>query len=66
MLGRVGKGWLGVTRIYERSYFTRLTNRGDSLLARSAEYGREEEESEGRSARCEKDEGGCVQGEVGT
>lgn len=34
---KVGKGWLGVTRIYERSYFTRLTSCEDSLLVGSAD-----------------------------
>lgn len=33
---KVGKGWLDVTRIYERSYFTRLTSCEDSLLVGSA------------------------------
>lgn len=54
---KVGKGWLDVTRIYERSYFTRLTSCEDSLLVGSANVEGNDEgmkEDKNREARIRK------------
>lgn len=54
---KVGKRWLDVTRIYERSYFTRLTSCEDSLLVGSANVEGNDEgmkEDKNREARIRK------------